>query len=204
MQIRILVAQQMAVVRAAKIIQFTSQSYMGHPQGFWPPLKPTTIAHKMTGNSPLLETGQLKASIEITAPRVEGNTVYGVIGSSDRKALYHELGTSRIPPRPFLATAASQCAPALVEMVADMMEAAMNVGARGPGTASNSSARAASEISSAFNKLARWTVRELWAHEDSDLKREVEGDIHQMKHIGSTVLHPSHSLEGLGHFRLPQ
>jgi hypothetical protein len=71
MQIRILVAQQMAVVRACKIIQFTAQGYMGHPQPQWPALKPSTIAHKMTGNSPLLETGRMKDSIEITAPRVE-------------------------------------------------------------------------------------------------------------------------------------
>jgi phage gpG-like protein len=29
------------------------------------------------------------------------------VGSNDKKALFHEYGTSRIPPRPFLAIAAT-------------------------------------------------------------------------------------------------
>ena len=45
----------------------------------------------------MLETGEMRDSI---SHKVEGRAVY--IGSDNKKAVYHELGTKSIPPRPFL------------------------------------------------------------------------------------------------------
>jgi len=67
-------------------------------------LAESTIAHKATGDSPLLESGAMRDSIQHT---VEGKS--GFVGSNDDKALWAELGTSRgEPPRSFLSLAAQQ------------------------------------------------------------------------------------------------
>ena len=57
-------------------------------------MKPQTIASKATGDSPLLETGDLRASI---THRVDKEKKEAYVGSDNPKARYHELGTSRIP-----------------------------------------------------------------------------------------------------------
>jgi hypothetical protein len=61
----------------------------------------SSISHKMLGNSPLLETGEMRASIEWNSHGLEGH-----VGSNSDKAVWQELGTSRIPPRSFLVGAA--------------------------------------------------------------------------------------------------
>ena len=53
-------------------------------------------------NEPLLRTGELRDSISTTAPVDEGRAVCGYVGSKNPIAKYQELGTPRIPPRPFL------------------------------------------------------------------------------------------------------
>jgi phage gpG-like protein len=92
-----------ALEKSAKIIEKEAKSYPGSYQAGWAPLQPETVARKVTGDSPLLETGELRDSYQHT---VQGHTD-AYIGSNDDKALWHELGTSRgIPPRPVLSTAA--------------------------------------------------------------------------------------------------
>lgn len=81
----------------------------------WPPLKPATIAQKTTGDSPLLETGEMRSSIssktQLTIAGAEG-----LIYSDDKIAVYQELGTSRgIPPRPFLMTSLVRSTPKMEE-----------------------------------------------------------------------------------------
>lgn len=91
-----------ALEEACVIIETEAKSYPGEYQSGWAPLKPETIAHKATGDSPLLETGEMRDSYEHT---VEGKS--GYVGSNDDKAVWQELGTSRgIPPRPVLELAA--------------------------------------------------------------------------------------------------
>jgi len=63
-------------------------------------LSPETLARKMM-NTPLLETGELRASIEWNSTGNEGH-----VGSNNDKAVWHELGTAKIPPRSFLMGAA--------------------------------------------------------------------------------------------------
>jgi len=99
-------AQEAAVVKSCRIIQKTAKGMLGHEQPFWPGLRPETIARKARGNTPLLETGELRGSIEITAPVHEGiGIVSGYVGSASKIALWQELGTDRIPPRPFIGLA---------------------------------------------------------------------------------------------------
>ncbi len=99
-------AEEAAVVQACKIVKRTAKGMIGHEQPMWEGLKPETIARKKRGNTPLLETGELRASIEMSAPHRQGDTVVGYVGSNNEKAVYHELGTSKIPARSFLGQAA--------------------------------------------------------------------------------------------------
>jgi phage gpG-like protein len=79
----------------------------------WPELRPETIAHKMRGDSPLLESGQMRDSIEWNSSGNEGH-----VGSNSDIAVFQELGTSRIPPRSFLASAAIHMGPKIHKMAA--------------------------------------------------------------------------------------
>lgn len=91
-----------ALDKACVVIETEAKSYPGEYQPGWAPLKPETIAQKATGDSPLLETGEMRDSIEHT---VQGRS--GFVGSNSDIAVYQELGTSRgIPPRSFLGLAA--------------------------------------------------------------------------------------------------
>lgn len=97
-------AKHEALEEAAQIIETKAKSFMGnYGAGTWPPLKPATIERKATGDSPLLETGELKGSIEHT---VVGDHAY--VGSNNQKAIWQFNGTSKIPPRDPLVPAAMQ------------------------------------------------------------------------------------------------
>jgi hypothetical protein len=123
-------AQEEIVVRGAKIIQKEAKGLLGktHPQ--WAPLKPETIEHKIHGNTPLFETGEMRDSIEVTAPVRESlSTVAGYTGSNDMNAVYQELGTSRgIPPRSFLAQAALNKEGAIHRMAGRIVMRTLNFG----------------------------------------------------------------------------
>lgn len=121
-------AEEAAVVKGCKIVQRVSKGMLGTPQPFWAPLKPETIAHKAKGDTPLLETGELRASIEMTAPLNEGGEIVGYVGSDNPKAVWHELGTSKIPPRPFLSSAAMGRQHEINDMMAKMIFSAMILG----------------------------------------------------------------------------
>lgn len=125
MEADIRLAEEVAVVRGCKLIQRKAKGMLGHPQPFWPALKPETIAHKARGDTPLLETGELKRSIEITAPVHEGSDIAGYVGSNNMKAVWHELGTSKIPPRPFLSAAAMANGHLIAEMTGKLVYTAM-------------------------------------------------------------------------------
>ena len=88
------------VAKACELVAEEARRVIGEGYPYWPALAPSTLARKMM-NTPLLETGELRASIEWNA---DGNQ--GYVGSNLDKAVWHELGTARIPPRSFLAGAA--------------------------------------------------------------------------------------------------
>lgn len=90
-------AEHSLLDEGAKILQAEAKRVLGTYEYGWPPLKPATVARKSAGDSPLLETGELRDSIERD---VQPHVAY--VGSNNKKATWHEYGTSRIPPRPFL------------------------------------------------------------------------------------------------------
>jgi phage gpG-like protein len=89
------------IARACELVARQAKRVIGKQHELWPPLKPATIARKLRGNTPLLETGEMRDSIEWTVHGLEGQ-----VGSNNDKAVWHELGTSHIPPRSFLASSA--------------------------------------------------------------------------------------------------
>lgn len=83
-----------------------ARSLIGEEQPGWDALAESTLEEKARLGyptpAPLLREGDLRDSIKGEAETtLEG--VKGVVGSTDPIAIYHEAGTSRMPPRPFLA-----------------------------------------------------------------------------------------------------
>ena len=104
--------------------ELAKREIIGHEVAAWQPLADATIAEKqrlgftghVSGSDPLLRTGTLRDSIEF---EIEPNAVAIslVLGSHDKVALFQELGTATIPPRPFLATATLQSLPEAAEIL---------------------------------------------------------------------------------------
>ncbi len=97
-----------ALTETMEALKVEAKAYIGHELPEWPPLAASTVEEKerlgYTGHvsttDPLLRTGKMRELIEVS---IEGLT--GVLGSTDPVALWQELGTARIPPRPFLSLA---------------------------------------------------------------------------------------------------
>jgi len=81
---------------ACVIIEDDAKDAIGTYRYGWPPLGPAAVAKH--GDTPLLDTGAMRDSIKHT---VESAHV-GYVGTNSEYAKYQELGTSKIPPRPFL------------------------------------------------------------------------------------------------------
>jgi len=105
-------AETRAVTAAAGVILAEAQAIPGHyqaatgPVAKWHALAETTrrdrVRKGFTPDDPLLRTGELARSYKskITSPRS------AEVGSDDPRAPRFEFGTSRMPPRPVLLTAA--------------------------------------------------------------------------------------------------
>jgi len=98
-------AREVCVEKACRMVEKEAKTAIGTYRFDWPPLQPETVARKARGDTPLLETGELRDSIEHVVGR-EGAEVVGYVGTNDPIAKYHELGTRTIPPRSFLGEAA--------------------------------------------------------------------------------------------------
>jgi HK97 gp10 family phage protein len=97
-------AKERGLLKAGHVVAERAKSKLGTYQAGWPPLKPETIARKATGDSPLLETGAMRNTIaEHASPAKATITVGG-------PALWQELGTSKMPPRPFMGPALRESA----------------------------------------------------------------------------------------------
>jgi phage gpG-like protein len=107
------------VAKACEMVCAEAKRVIGEGYPEWPALKPETLARKMM-NTPLLETGELRASIEWNSHELEGH-----VGSNNDKAVWHELGTSKIPPRSFLMGAAVRMEPKIHKMAARAVMAVM-------------------------------------------------------------------------------
>jgi phage gpG-like protein len=101
---------------AAVALETEAKSLPGEYQTGWPALQPATIARKATGDSPLLETGELRDSIVHNSDEHEAH-----VGSNNPKMRWHEFGTKRMPPRPILGVAVVQAEAAIVAAVGNVV-----------------------------------------------------------------------------------
>jgi hypothetical protein len=97
--------EEVCVEKACRMVEKEAKRAIGTYLFDWTPLKPETVARKARGDTPLLETGELRDSIQHVVGR-EGTEVVGYVGTNDPIAKYHELGTRTIPPGSFLGEAA--------------------------------------------------------------------------------------------------
>ncbi|MHA3052531.1 phage virion morphogenesis protein [Acinetobacter sp. ANC 4640] len=95
----------------AERIEQTAKEEIGHyqnaigPYPAWSPLAESTEEQKAKkgypANSPLLASGEMQKSIKHEVSGLEA-----IVGATDKKMVYHEFGTVRIPPRPVIGPAA--------------------------------------------------------------------------------------------------
>jgi HK97 gp10 family phage protein len=110
------------VAKLGPIVAEAAKEKIGHEQPGWPPLAASTIEEKAAAGfetpAPLLRTGAMRESItsELIAPLAVA------VGSSDKTAVYQELGTSRMPPRPFIAPAMLESLPAATRFIVEAAE----------------------------------------------------------------------------------
>jgi hypothetical protein len=91
--------EKKALEKAGAIVRDECVRVLGTYEYGWPPLAPSTLARK-AADTPGLETGEMRDSIEYTA---DDHAVQ--IGSDNDKLVWFELGTSRQPPRSVLVEA---------------------------------------------------------------------------------------------------
>ena len=120
------IAGEMAIVehhaleKACVIVETEAKRVIGTYEYDWTPLAASTLARKKA-DTPLLETGEMRESIEHT---VQGSD--GYVGSNDMKAVYQELGTATIPARSFLEGAARHKEHEVLEETGRAMIAALS------------------------------------------------------------------------------
>lgn len=115
-------AKHHALEEAAKIVETEAKRVIGTYDYGWTPLAASTLAKK-AADTPLLETGEMRDSIEHT---IDGDTAY--VGSNNDKAVWQELGTvgpHPIPPRSFLVGAAQHKAHEIVKETGHKVVAAL-------------------------------------------------------------------------------
>lgn len=116
--------------KAAKVVQAEARHEIGTYQGqagpfsAWPELADSTkddrVRKGFSENYPLLRTGELRDSIDYAIGKDEA-----VVGSSNDKAVWQELGTNTIPPRSFLGGAAFRKVPEIVNILGQSVVAAL-------------------------------------------------------------------------------
>lgn len=87
------------------LVEKAAKAAIGHyGDNNWQQLAESTQADRsrkgFAPNDPLLRTGEMRDSI---SHHVSGHIV--TVGSDSNKAMWQELGTNRIPPRPFIVPA---------------------------------------------------------------------------------------------------
>jgi HK97 gp10 family phage protein len=112
-------ANHSALEHCGRVVQREAKSAIGTYRYGWPALAASTVARKKNGDTPLLETGEMRDSINYTVTHKVGavGNAQVQIGSDNQKAVWHEKGTSRFPPRPFLEGALKAKTPEVLEII---------------------------------------------------------------------------------------
>ncbi len=133
MMIAMPMAEHAALEAAAVIVETEARRVLGTHDYHWPPLAPSTIVSKATGDSPGLETGEMRDSIHHHVGHTgRGGGMEADIGTDNDKAIWFELGTIRQPPRSFLAEAAVRTEPQVVQTIGRAMTAFLSTGVVAP------------------------------------------------------------------------
>lgn len=112
-------ANHIALERAAVIVEDEAKRVIGTYDYGWAPLAELTLKKK-AADTPLLETGEMRDSIEHVSDHKEAQ-----IGTNSQKAIWQELGTIKIPPRSFLAGAAMHKEHEVVEVIGRTITSAL-------------------------------------------------------------------------------
>ena len=89
------VIEHAALEAGGKVFIERAKAAIGTYEYGWIELDPATIARKQHGDTPLLDTGEIRDS---GGYEVHGNRL--IAGFTDEKIVYHEYGTRHHPPRP--------------------------------------------------------------------------------------------------------
>jgi HK97 gp10 family phage protein len=99
-------ANEAILTEWAATVRDKAKAAIGTYKYKWPPLGPAAVAKH--SDTPLLDTGELRDSISAMVEMRGPEHGHAVVGSTSEIAVWQELGTSRIPPRSFLAASAKQ------------------------------------------------------------------------------------------------
>jgi hypothetical protein len=109
---RVVPAIEIGLDKVGTLALTLAEHYPGTYQPGWAPLADSTLKDKADKGfpvpSPLKRTGEMAESYK---KELELAELAVVVGSPEKKALWQEMGTSRIPPRPVVATAMSNSLP---------------------------------------------------------------------------------------------
>jgi hypothetical protein len=98
--------------KVGTLAQTLAAHYPGEYQPGWAPLAESTLRDKEAQGfpvpSPLRRTGEMAESY---AKELVASELAVVVGSPEKKALYQEMGTSRMPPRPVVTKAMQNALP---------------------------------------------------------------------------------------------
>lgn len=119
-------AREEALELGAKAIRAEAKRVIGTYDYGWPQLAQSTQSDRQKkgypANEPLLRDGTLRDSIHYT---IIDPGKLAEIGSNDDVAVYQELGTATIPPRPFLSTSAARLEKPIRKMIRKTVGAAV-------------------------------------------------------------------------------
>jgi phage gpG-like protein len=109
-EVALLASLHAGLEKCAVKVETTAKDEIGHYQAgigpfpAWADLADSTEEQKAKkgypSDAPLLATGEMQNSITHTTHLLEA-----VIGSTDKKMVYHEFGTLKMPPRPVMGPA---------------------------------------------------------------------------------------------------
>jgi hypothetical protein len=104
------------------IVEQKAKEVIGTYEYGWPPLAEATLANKTTGDSPLLETGALRDSIQHHA-ELSATGAEGLVYTGEKTGLWAEMGTSRgEPSRSFLMQSLIRSKPEMARIFGEFAE----------------------------------------------------------------------------------
>ncbi|WP_024517074.1 hypothetical protein [Bradyrhizobium sp. Tv2a-2] len=129
MQLEMEHENHVALERCGKLVTKEVYRVVGTYDYGWKPLAPSTQDQRESlgfePDEPLLRTGSMRDSVWYKADHHECQ-----IGTDNQIAVWQELGTSKIPPRPFLEGALKEKTPEVLDIIGHQIVGALSGEAR--------------------------------------------------------------------------